>query len=267
MAKVWRNAARYVFAAGCVGAAYTSAANANGLNLSYSIEILGVEVYKVHLNADIAPGGYAMSVRMEPAGVVGVFSGGKMVASGNGRISNNSVRMRTYQMTGSSRFGSDKTVTLSMRNGRLEAQRDFDIDGNDDAAIKKAVTQGTRDAFSLLTRHMLLSGPKSCAGNGSVYSGWAVYAYSLKYAGEKQVKSAASGKTYAQFTCQLSYRRVAGAGSGAFKAFQESRPKPISVNYAQVKVNGREVQIPMSARTTIRGQSISLSLLKSSAMP
>lgn len=264
---VKRSAVKGLATLGILTGAFAAPAAANGLKLSYSIEVLGVEVYKVFLSADIGPVGYSMTARMEPAGVVGVFSGGEMTAIGKGSISKNAVFMGTYKMMSSSRFGGDKTVTMSARSGKLEAKRSFDIDAKDDAALKRAVTKNTRDAFSLLARHMLLEGPKSCAGKGSIYSGWAVYNYSLKFAGKKQMQSAATGNTYPQFTCQLSYRRVAGAGSGAFKAFQEDRPKPITVNYAQVNAGGRNLLIPMSAQTTIRGQSISLNLLESSVMP
>ncbi|MGI9483020.1 MAG: DUF3108 domain-containing protein [Hyphomicrobiales bacterium] len=246
-----------------MGAAFLTTAGANQaaaqkLSLEYSVTLLGVEIYTVDVDVNIGANAYGSDVNIKSAGVVGFVSSGGITAAVNGLFNSPAPTPRQFKYS-SKAFGSTKSVAVTWSDGQFPVtKRDFDIEPKQEAALANAISKDIKDPLSLVIAHMIKPANKTCSGKNRLYTGRAVYGYSLTAQGVGNVESEAfTGKAY---KCRVTYRLLAGGSDGFVKSLEDNPPKPVSVWFVPITSSGQQLLMPVAAETSVKGQSLVVSL-------
>jgi hypothetical protein len=245
----------------CVALLISTPASAKPIELAYRVSLLGVDIYDVDLGISLTGNSYSVKLALKAAGVAGFLSNGRIDATASGAIANQTAVPQRFAMN-SNTFGEEQKLVVHWAlDAKPQTSRNFEIEPKVKFAISKSLSSKTKGPLALLVSHMILSPKKTCGGSNRVYTGNAVYDYSLAPHGIQNLTGDdGSGFQGAAYKCTLTYRRVAGASGKLVEAFQDNPPYPITVWYAPFSNANTKFLMPVAARTKVKGQSVKIRL-------
>lgn len=188
-------------------------ANAERLDVKYSVRMIGLPLGSAGLSANLDPANYNIEVSARLAGLATIVSRAEGVAQSSGAISQGRLVPRAYATT-SSNSKETRTVRMSMTAGAVRA---VDIAPPLEphprrVPVTEAHKRGVVDPLSALVMPVAgrgpLTGPAACDRTLPVFDGYARFDVRLSYAGARDIRTPAYSGPVA--VCTARYTAISG---------------------------------------------------------
>jgi len=234
---------------------------ANSIKQGYRVSLLGVDVYEVTLAINLKQNSYAAQLGLEAAGMAGFLSSGRIDATARGNLAKGTAQPQTFTMS-SDTFGEKHKLSVVWKpEAAPQTKRNFKITPATNAAISKVLSSSTLGPLAALISHLILPSKKACSGAKRVYTGKAVYDYSLTPQGTEKLNGEDEGSYRGTaYKCRATYRRIAGVSGKFVEAMQDNPPSPVTVWYAPISQGNSKMLLPVAAVTKVKGQAVKIRL-------
>jgi len=190
-----------------------SSAQAETLNASYSVRLLGLSLGTAALIGTVNPGAYRLQASAKLSGIAAAVTKSEGAATATGAISKGRILPATYA-SASSNSKETRTVRMALNAGNVSAEEITPPaePWPDRIPITEAQKRGIIDPLSAILMPVMTSGPlvgpEACARNIPVFDGVTRFDIPLTYVGTRHVT--ATGYEGPVAVCAARYRPISG---------------------------------------------------------